>query len=240
MASSALPKKAILAVTSGHVQFYEDGKKTGLFYVEGLHPYETLTEAGFQVDIVSETGTCGLDEHSVQDDFLGEDKKTYENDQHPFNVSLKTKVLKASDLDPKQYGLFFAAGGHGTLFDFPKATALQNIASDIYKRGGVVAAVCHGPAILPGIKDENGKPIIEGKNVTGFTEEGEVQMKLLDKMKAEKLGTVEEDVKKVGAKYVAPPEPWGDFSITDGRLVSGVNPASAKSTAQKAIQAFSG
>jgi len=153
-------------------------------------------------------------------------------------VKLKSKVLKASDVDPKQYGLFFASGGHGTLYDFPSASGLQAIAADIYKRGGVVAAVCHGPTILPGIKGENGKPIIEGKNVTGFTENGEVEMKVMDKMNKDNLITVEQGVKKAGGNYVAPPDNWGDYSITDGKLISGVNPASASSTAKKAIQAF--
>lgn len=64
-----------------------------------------------------------------------------------------------------QYGVFFAAGGHAALLDFPTAVKLQKIASTIYKDGGIVSAVCHGPAIIAGLDPE----VIKGKKVTGFT-----------------------------------------------------------------------
>lgn len=66
---------------------------------------------------------------------------------------------------PPQYGVFFAAGGHAALIDFPGATKLQKIASTIYKDGGIVSAVCHGPAIIAGLDPE----VIKGKKITGFT-----------------------------------------------------------------------
>lgn len=108
----------------------------------------------------------------------------------------------------------------------------------MWKRGGIVSAVCHGPAILPAIKDESGKSVIAGKTVTGFTTKGEEVMGLLARMKEAKVTTIEEGAASVGATYVSPKQPFDDFSITDGRIVTGANPASAKSTADKAIAAF--
>ena len=62
------------------------------------------------------------------------------------------------------------------MFDFPKASQLQKVAAEIYANGGIVAAVCHGPSILAGILDTTtGKPIIQGKKVTGFAKKGEEQ-----------------------------------------------------------------
>ncbi|KAF7729121.1 hypothetical protein EC973_004889 [Apophysomyces ossiformis] len=238
---STLPRKALIAVTSYNGVFYEkDGKKTGLFYTEALHPYEELVKAGFEVDIVSETGTCGLDEHSTQKDYLSdEDEKVLNDPNHPFNVKLNKHLRKASDLDPKQYGLFFASGGHATVYDYPTARGLQSIAEDIYSRGGVLSAVCHGPAILPGIIDRStGRSVIEGKTVTGFTTSGEEQMGLLEKMKKDGVMTIEEAAAKVGGTYVSPAQPFDNFSKVDGRIVTGVNPASAKSTAINAIKVF--
>lgn len=235
---SAIPRKALIAVSSYNEPFYPDGSKTGLFYTEALHPYQALVKAGFEVDLASETGTYGIDEHSTEKQFLtDQDEKIYQDSNHPFNVLLNKHLHKASDLDAKQYGLFFASAGHASLYDYPHARGLQSIAEDIYKRGGVVSAVCHGPAILPGIK-ENGKSIISGKTVTGFTTEGEVVLDILEKIKNDKVPTIEEGAAAVGATYVAPPSPFADFNKTDGRVVTGANPASAHSTAEAAIAAF--
>ncbi|KAL9543434.1 hypothetical protein MBANPS3_008118 [Mucor bainieri] len=236
---SSLPRKALIAVTSYNEPFYADGTKTGLFYTEALHPYQALKKAGFEVDLASETGSYGMDEHSTEKQFLtDEDEKILNDPNHPFNVLLNKHLHKASDLDAKQYGLFFASAGHASLYDYPSARGLQSIAEDIYKRGGVVSAVCHGPAILPGIKGQDGKSIINGKTVTGFTTEGEVQLNILDKIKNDKVPTIEEGAAAVGATYVAPPTPFADFNKTDGKVVTGANPASAHSTAEAAIAAF--
>ncbi|KAI8638864.1 class I glutamine amidotransferase-like protein [Parasitella parasitica] len=234
-----LPRKALIAITSYNEPFYADGAKTGLFYTEALHPYEALVEKGFQVDLASETGTYGMDEHSTEKQFLtDEDEKVYRDPNHPFNVLLNKNLREASRLNPKEYGLFFASAGHASLYDYPNARGLQAIAEDIYERGGVVSAVCHGPAILPGIKKKSGDSIISGKTVTGFTTEGEVQMNILEKIKNDKVPTIEEAAASVGAKYEAPPTPFADFARTDGRVVTGANPASARSTADAAIAAF--
>jgi len=237
--STTLPCRALLAVTSSNVPFWPDGKKAGLFYTEGLHPYEALTAAGFEVHIASQTGITGLDEHSVEDQFLSdEDKKIYQNQQHPFNVALKNNMFKASDLDPSQYGLFLAAGGHGCIFDFPNALGLQSIAEDVYRRNGVVGAICHGSCILPGILDKNGHSIIEGRTVTGFTTEGEIQLNVLEKMNEEGFLTPEVATTRVGAKFVGPNQPFDRFSVVDGRIVTGTNPASAKEATERAVKLF--
>lgn len=234
----SLPRKALIAITSYNGVFYEDGARTGLFYTEALHPYLTLTKAGFQVDLASETGTYGIDEHSTAKMFVSDDdEKILHDPNHEFNVKLKN-LHKASDLKPSDYGLFFASAGHATLWDYPTATSLIAIAEDIYKRGGVVSAVCHGPAILPPIKDANGDSIIKGKTVTGFTTQGEIDMNVLDRIKAAGVQTIEESAAGVGAKYVAPAHPFDDFSQVDGRVVTGANPASAHSTAANAVKVF--
>ncbi|KAG2172706.1 hypothetical protein INT43_000053 [Umbelopsis isabellina] len=235
---SALPRKVLISITSYNEVFYKDGAKTGLFYTEALHPYLAFTKAGFEVELASETGKYGLDEHSKAKMFLSDDDEKILNDpSHEFNVKLQN-LHKASDLKASDFGIFFAAGGHGTLWDYPTAKDLIAIAEDVYKRGGVVAAVCHGPAILPSIKDESGKSIISGKKVTGFTTKGEVQMDVMDLMEKAGVQTIADGAQSVGAKYDEPPTPFDDYSIEDGRIVTGVNPASAHSTAEKSIKVF--
>ncbi|CAI4372841.1 AEH_G0013850.mRNA.1.CDS.1 [Saccharomyces cerevisiae] len=210
------PKKVLLALTSYNDVFYGDGAKTGVFVVEALHPFNTFRKEGFEVDFVSETGKFGWDEHSLAKDFLnGQDETDFKNKDSDFNKTL------AKIKTPKE------------------AKDLQDIASEIYANGGVVAAVCHGPAIFDGLTDKKtGRPLIEGKSITGFTDVGETILGVDSILKAKNLATVEDVAKKYGAKYLAPVGPWDDYSITDGRLVTGVNPASAHSTAVRSIDAL--
>jgi putative intracellular protease/amidase len=99
--------------------------------------------------------------------------------------------------------------------------------------------VCHGPAILPAIIDsKTGQSVIARKAVTGFTTEGEIVLKVLDKIKKDKVATIEEGAPKIGAKCLAPLHPFDDFSITDGHIATGANPAGAYTTAERAVKAF--
>src|ERR1700735_2026665 len=184
--AKTLPRTAIIAISSFNGAIYPDGHKTGLFFTEALHPFEVLVAAGFEVDLASETGTFGFDFNSLQPPFLaGSDKAAYNNPNHPFMVKLNSHLKKASDLKKGEYGVFFASAGHAALYDYPTAKGLQAIAADVWDRGGIVGTVFHAPAIFPGVIDsKTGKSIIEGKTVTGFTIEGELIFRILDRMRA--------------------------------------------------------
>ncbi|KAJ2607586.1 plasma membrane heat shock protein [Coemansia sp. RSA 1804] len=241
MSSSSLPKRVLLAVTSYHGPFYVNGDNTGLFYTEALHPYNVFRAAGFEVVLASETGAYGIDPHSIDKTFMSEsDFAVYNDKDSDFSRAL-AGMRKAGDLTPEDYGLFFASAGHATLFDYPEAAGLIAIAESVWARGGIVSAVCHGPAILPAIKDAaTGKSIVAGRSVTGFTDSGEELMGLTKRIKDLGLVPISEGAEAAGATYKVPPGgPFDDFSVVDGRLVTGTNPASAHSTAAKAVEAFS-
>lgn len=233
-------RKALISITSYHGVIYPDGTKTGLFYTEAFHPYEVLTKAGFEVDLASETGTYGVDDLSTTKQFLdGADKTAFDNPKHPFNVKLNSQLKKASDVRKEDYSVFFGSAGHAALYDYPTARALQAIAEDVWHRGGIVAAVCHGAVIFQGVKDsKTGKSIIDGKTVTGFTVEGEVVLKVFEKLKSDGVKFVVDAVEGVGAYYSPPMLPFDDYSITVGRLITGANPASARSAAERVVKAI--
>jgi D-lactate dehydratase len=236
---SELPKKAIIAMTSHSAPFYPDGRVNGVFYTEVAHPYHALTEAGFEVDLASETGEFVLDAYSMEDQFLtDQDKAVLADPDSPLSKLLKTGVQKATDIDSSQYGMFFASAGFASVYDYPTARTLQTIAEDVWERGGVVAAVCHGAAIFPGVRDASGTSIIAGKEVTGFSTEGDRLAGVLDKIHSDGVKTTEESAVSAEAKYVAPPAPFDAFMVDSGRLVTGANPASAHITAEAAIAAF--
>lgn len=238
--SKSLPRKAIIAISSFNGPIYPGGHKTGLFFTEALHPYEVLTAAGFEVDLASETGAFGFDFVSLTPPFLtGSDKSVFDNPNDPFMVKLNSQLKKASDLKTGEYGVFFASAGHAALYDYPTAKTLQTIAGEIWDRGGIVAAVCHGPAIMPGIIDsKTGKSIIEGKTVTGFTIEGELIFNILDKIREDNVVPIVEAVTAAGADYSNAMNAFDDYTVTSGRIVTGTNPQSARSAAERLVRLF--
>ncbi|KAK9238165.1 class I glutamine amidotransferase-like protein [Lipomyces kononenkoae] len=233
------PRKALIAVSSTHAPLYPEGQETGLFITEALHPFKVFKKAGFEVDLVSETGSYQPDWLSQQKDWLpDEDRAVWEDHSSEFRSKLD-KLLKPSDVNPDNYGIFFASAGHASLIDYPDAKGLQADALKIYTDGGIVSAVCHGGAIFPGIIDPGtGKSIIANRKVTGFTTRGEIEEGILDTIKAWNRPTIESSAASCGATYVSPAGPWDAFTITDGRIVTGANPASAHVTAEAAVKAF--
>lgn len=232
-------KKVALIVTSYHAPFYPDGKPTGAFLCELQHPYHVFRENGFEVDFISENGKYGWDHHSVNPPFLvGKDKEEFDDLSSDFNETLRN-IKTPREVNADDYDIFYASAGHGTLFDFPTAEGIRLLATSIYVRGGIVSAVCHGPVIFSGLKNPTtGKPLIEGKAITGFTELGEKLLKVQDIMDEKGLYTIEQVAREEGAIYLPPMLPWEDYSVTSGRIVTGLNPASAASTAKRCVIAL--
>ncbi|PHH61632.1 hypothetical protein CDD81_8096 [Ophiocordyceps australis] len=234
----APPRKALIAVTSAHAPLYPEGKETGVFISEALHPFLVFKKAGFDVDLVSETGTYQADWLSLTEEYLsGEDKRIWEDTGSEFRSKME-KLHKPGAVDAKNFGIFFASAGHASLIDYPDAKGLQKIASEMYANGAIISAVCHGGAIFPGIKDASGKSIISGRKVTGFTTQGEEEEGVLETIQKWNRPTIEASAASSGAKYVSPPTPWVSFTQTDGQIVTGANPASAEETAKAAVAAF--
>ncbi|KAE9961941.1 hypothetical protein BLS_001088 [Venturia inaequalis] len=235
----APPKRALIAITSAKAVLYPGDNVTGLFVTEALHPYNVFTAAGFKVDFVSENGSYVPDWLSLQGDWLkGEDKVAWENRDSGFRAKLDD-LLRPADVTPSKYGIFFASAGHASLIDYPTAKGLQKIASEMYKEGAIISAVCHGGAIFPGIIDSSTKKsIIDGKKVTGFTTKGEEDLGHVEKIKEWGVATIESSAAASGATYVSPDGPWDAFTVTDGRVVTGANPASATVTAEACLKAF--
>ncbi|CAK7235057.1 plasma membrane heat shock protein [Sporothrix bragantina] len=232
-------RRALIAVTSASAPIHNGKDTTGLFVTEALHPYNVLTAAGFEVDLASETGKYTADTNSLDPSFLqGEDRKIWEDANSSFRKKLDN-MKPAKDLVNEDYGLFYASAGHASLIDYPTAHSLHEIAAQVWDKGGVVASVCHGPAIFDGLNDlKTREPLIKGKKITGFTTEGEEQLGVKDEIKTWGQPLVEELAQKLGATYSRAPGPWDDYHVVDGRLVTGQNPASATSTARAAVEVF--
>jgi putative intracellular protease/amidase len=134
---------------------------------------------------------------------------------------------KPSEIKAEEYVAIYYAGGHGAVWDLPDNQEIAGIASKIYENNGVVSAVCHGPAGLVNIKLSNGKFLIDGKKVSGFTNEEEKAVKLENVVPF----LLEDQLKERGGIYEKS-GPWQEHVVTDQRLVTGQNPQSAKAVGE--------
>lgn len=222
--------KKILVVVTNVSKYPEINRATGLWLGEAVHFADEMTKAGYEVEYVSpKGGYTPLDPHSLQPDQMTElDWSYYTNDEF---LSQLSTTKAAADVNPSDYAAIYYAGGHGVMWDFAEDQNLQQIASAIYKDGGVVSGVCHGVVGLLNIEGEDGKNLIDGKTVTGFTNTEEAAVGL------EKVVPflTEEALVQKGANYVKSDD-WAEFAVADGRLVTGQNPASGAAVAKKVIK----
>lgn len=216
---STVALKVLIVVTS-HATLGSTGKPTGYYLPEVTHPYYELKKAGFEVEIASLKGGKAPMDQSSRDLTDPHNRNFLEN---PKTAKLLENTLVLADVRADQYKAVLFAGGHGTMWDFADSAAVQRVAAGIYQNGGVVAAVCHGPAALVNVKLSNGTYLVAGKRVTGFTNAEEAAAELTQVMPF----LLETKLKERGAQFVGAPL-WQANVISDGRLVTGQNPASAE------------
>lgn len=218
-------KKKILFVVTSHDQKGNTGQATGYYLSEVSHPWEVLHNAGYEIDFVSpKGGKAPVDGFDLKDPI---NKKFWEDKVYHAKV---TNTMKPSDVKPKDYIAIHYAGGHGAMWDLPDNKEIAAIATTIYENNGIVSAVCHGPAGLVNIKLNNGKYLIDGKKVNGFTNEEEIAVGL------EKVVPfmLEDQLKARGAKFEKTAN-WQSYVVTDQRLVTGQNPASAEAVGKAVL-----
>jgi putative intracellular protease/amidase len=133
--------------------------------------------------------------------------------------------------DAARYDAVFFSGGHGTMWDFPDDASVQGLIRAVYEHGGVIAAVCHGPAALVNARLSSGAFLVEGKEISSFTDEEEIAVKL------EKVVpfALESTLRARGARFVEAPNFERKVAVSE-RLVTGQNPASATGVAEEVVR----
>ncbi len=221
--------KKILFVVTSHGKLGNTGRQTGFYLAEVSHPHKVLTEKGFEIDFVSPKGgkapMDGVDiNDTINKSFL--DNKSY--------VAKLENTLTPDQINPTDYVAIFYAGGHGTMWDFTDNEKIAKIASAVYENGGVVAAVCHGPAGLVNIKLSNGKYLVDGKTVSSFTNEEEKAVGLANVVPF----LLESMLIERGARHTKAPL-WQSHVEVSERLVTGQNPASAEQVGRAMVKLLS-
>ncbi|WP_084403453.1 type 1 glutamine amidotransferase domain-containing protein [Epilithonimonas caeni] len=224
--SNKVMSKKILFVVTSHDKKGNTNEPTGYYLGEVSHPWEVLHSAGYDIDFVSpKGGKAPVDGLNLED---AVNKEFWENKEYRTKIE---NTMKPSDVDQSKYAAIFYAGGHGTMWDFPDNTELQNIAKKIYENNGIVGAVCHGPSALVNLKLSNGKYLVEGKKVNAFTNEEETAVKLENVVPF----LLEDQLKERGAIFEKSGL-WQNHVVADGRLITGQNPQSAKSVGEEILK----
>lgn len=218
----------ILFVLTSCEQLGDTSRKTGYFLSEVTHPARVLSEAGFGIQFTSPRGgQPPVDPGSRDHD--DEDNRWFLN-----NEDLLERVGNSAspgDLDPNDYAAIFFAGGHGTMWDLPDNRALARLTASIWEQGGVVAAVCHGPAGLVNVELADGDYLVAGRELTSFTNEEEAAVELEEVVPF----LLESRLRERGANFTKA-DPFQEHVVTDDRLVTGQNPASARGVGEAMVE----
>jgi putative intracellular protease/amidase len=235
------PHKVLIVVTS-HGVLGNTSFPTGLWLPEMTHPYYALKNAGLDVVVASpKGGNIPIDPYSIPSNPSGtnrDDPITQKFLNTRSDVGKINNTLPLSDIDPKVFSAVVFPGGNGATYDFPSDRNVNRIAVAIYEQGGIVAAVCHGPAALLNATLSNGTHLIKGAKVTGFSNEEEAITEILIGKKNVIPFFLENELPKRGATYEETyvHEPLVVVSGEGGRLITGQNPESATNVGEKIVE----
>jgi putative intracellular protease/amidase len=214
----------ILMVLTSHDVLGDTGRKTGFWLEEFAAPYFVFKDAGVQLTLASpKGGQPPVDPKSDLPENQTDAMARFKSDESAQKALSQT--LKLADVKAKDYDTIFYVGGHGPMWDLAESPVSIALLESFYNSGKPIALVCHAPGVLRHVTYD-GAPLVKGKRVTGFTNEEEAAVQLTKVVPF----LVEDELKRLGANFEKLPN-WQPFSIVDGRLITGQNPASSTSTA---------
>ena len=220
----------ILMVLTSHDQLGETGKKTGFWLEEFAAPYYIFRDAGAEISLASpKGGQPPLDPKSAEPDFQTAATARFNADVEARAALANTRKL--ADVSAAEFDAVFYPGGHGPLWDLAQDKDSIALIEAMYAAGKTVAAVCHGPCVLRNAKAPDGNPLVKGKSVTGFSNSEEAAVQLTEIVPF----LVETELRAKGGNYFKG-EDWHPYTIADGNLITGQNPASSEAVARAVLE----
>jgi putative intracellular protease/amidase len=222
----------ILMVLTSHDELGNTGRKTGFWLEELAAPYYTFKNAGAEITLASpKGGQPPLDPKSNEPANQTDDTRRFEADREA--TAALAATVKLSDVSQEDFDTVFYPGGHGPMWDLAEDATSINLIETFLAVGKPVALVCHAPGVLRHVKTPAGRPLVEGKKVTGFANSEEEAVGLTDIVPF----LVEDELKALGGIYSRGPD-WGSYVLQDGLLITGQNPGSSPATARALIDAM--
>jgi putative intracellular protease/amidase len=220
----------VLIVLTSHNELGNTGEKTGFWLEEFASPYYRLKDAGLQVTLSSPNGgPPPLDPKSHEPDFQTDATRRFDNDQEAQKELAHT--VKLAEMKAEDFDAVFYPGGHGPLWDLHNDSDSIALIEEFIVAGKPVATVCHAPAVLLKAKDQNGEPLVKGKQVTGFSNSEEAAVELTDVVPY----LLEDQLVALGGAYQKV-EDWNPLAVVDGLIITGQNPASSDAVAEALIK----
>ncbi len=225
-------KKALI-ITTSHGALGETGNATGVYPSEMTIPYYEFLDAGLEVDIASiKGGEIPIEPIGLRFPMKSHQDKRYLKDDV---AKEKTKhSLKIDDINFLDYDIIFMAGGWGASYDLGTSEMLGNKITKAHANGILLGSVCHGVLGFLMAKDTTGRPLVEGKKMTGVTDK---QVKELD-ISITPMHP-ETELRKHGAIYQSNTgfrDFFASLTVIDGYIVTGQNQNSSGETAQKLLK----
>ncbi len=222
----------VLIVLTSHEKLGETGEKTGFWLEEFAAPYYRLRDAGAELTLASPAGgQPPLDPKSSSEEFQTEDTRRLLDD--PEAESALANTARLADMRAADFDAVFFPGGHGPLWDLYQDADSIALIQDFAAANKPVAAVCHAPAVLLRARRPDGKPLVEGRKVTGFSNSEEAAVGLT----AVVPYLLEDELASRGGIYQKTDD-WAPLTVVDGLLITGQNPASSAPVAEALLQAL--
>jgi putative intracellular protease/amidase len=216
-------------VLTSHDRLGNTGRKTGFWLEEFAAPYYVFKDAGAQIVVASpKGGQPPIDPKSDEPANQTPAMTRFKSDKAAQAVLAHTVTL--AEVDAKQFDTVFYSGGHGPMWDLAEDKKSISLIEEFYNSEKPVAAVCHAPGVLHHAM-YRGQPLVKGKRVTGFANSEEEAVHLTNVVPF----LVEDELKRLGGKYEKVSD-WESFAITDGRLITGQNPASSTAAAKALLR----
>jgi putative intracellular protease/amidase len=219
----------ILMVLTSHDQLGNTGHKTGFWLEEFAAPYYAFKDAGAEIVLASpKGGQPPLDPRSDEPDSQTEATHRFHADAAATKALAST--LKLADAAKGEYDAVFYPGGHGPLWDLAEDKDSIALIERTYAAGKPVGAVCHAPAVFRHTHGSDGQPLVKGTSVTGFSNSEEDAVGL-----TKIVPFLVEDMLKANGGNYSKKDNWQSYAITDGKLITGQNPASSVAAAEAVL-----
>ncbi|QPC85893.1 type 1 glutamine amidotransferase domain-containing protein [Mesorhizobium sp. NBSH29] len=220
----------ILMVLTSHDKLGDTGKKTGFWLEEFAAPYYVFKDAGAEIILASpKGGQPPIDPSSDDAAAQTDDTRRFKADTEAQKTLAST--LKLAEVTAAGFDAIFYPGGHGPLWDLAESADSKRLIEAFAAADRPIGAVCHAPGVFRHTLGTDGKPLVAGRRVTGFTNTEEEAVGL-----TKIVPFLVEDMLNANGGLYEKGADWASFVLRDGKLITGQNPASSAEAAREMLE----